>query len=688
MATSLGHRPSAMKDVGLDHNTEEGLSFSATSAQLGDHFAFDVGPQKPGAEMPAWLQWGPGAVNGSHGGHSPNSNEALKLFLEQEPGAADFLAAGGGAKGYRHSSSYRTRLCRYHAVTGGCPFGSKCCFAHGEEELRTPPSSVRHPLANNGICDTNGAEHNCEVGLGHEPHVQMGVARTLPKYKTKLCTRYASVGGCALGDSCQFAHGLEELRNAPGPKYPAPGAPVGASGAPPPGFPVPQMLDGHHNHHPSMSLDSSAFQPLTASGLSGVTNRPLSAGNSAQQHQNLGAIVGEHPHYLSVRTRSERAKIFVGGLPHWVDDEAFKNFFEQEYGEVKSATVMCNHETGQSRGFGFITFVHDHSAMEALKRQFLPLDGKRIEVRLAVPRSELPPPQHQQSPHQPPSPYAFRPHMLGMGNNSSSNAHMPPPRGFGPPLRGSVDEYDVDLSATFGARAHLHAAQHHPHRPGRYSMDDVGYVEEAVAHSRFGRYKIGPFSGAQMHEPHSLHARAHNKLSNSHTHNMYERDDGGLSDLLSQMQPYDKPSTFGNGGHIVGERLSKLPSPVFNRTIGGMSNGVHGVASRISEDSALAQLSAADAMSLWAPPRPPAQPVREQPLTGEQSAAMRRRSCLVCWERVAERVAVPCGHRAVCKTCADSLQPKSPVDRVSTTGVECPFCHIPVLQWIAVYEVV
>uniref|UniRef100_A0A5K3FPK6 C3H1-type domain-containing protein n=1 Tax=Mesocestoides corti TaxID=53468 RepID=A0A5K3FPK6_MESCO len=31
-------------------------------------------------------------------------------------------------------------------------------------------------------------------------------------YKTKLCTYYERQGSCILGESCQFAHGINELR--------------------------------------------------------------------------------------------------------------------------------------------------------------------------------------------------------------------------------------------------------------------------------------------------------------------------------------------------------------------------------------------------------------------------------------------------------------------------------------------
>ena len=34
-----------------------------------------------------------------------------------------------------------------------------------------------------------------------------------PKYKTKLCIKFEKEKKCLAGDNCNFAHGIEELRN-------------------------------------------------------------------------------------------------------------------------------------------------------------------------------------------------------------------------------------------------------------------------------------------------------------------------------------------------------------------------------------------------------------------------------------------------------------------------------------------
>ncbi|RMD72230.1 MAG: RNA-binding protein, partial [Chloroflexi bacterium] len=46
-------------------------------------------------------------------------------------------------------------------------------------------------------------------------------------------------------------------------------------------------------------------------------------------------------------------KLFVGNLAWSVDDATLEQFF-QAYGDVRSARVINDRETGRSRGFGFV----------------------------------------------------------------------------------------------------------------------------------------------------------------------------------------------------------------------------------------------------------------------------------------------------------------------------------------------
>ncbi|RHY91726.1 hypothetical protein DYB35_001550 [Aphanomyces astaci] len=74
----------------------------------------------------------------------------------------------------------------------------------------------------------------------------------------------------------------------------------------------------------------------------------------------------------------------------------FKKYFSQ-YGKVVSAEVMFNRETNKSRGFGFVIFETEHSVDLVLQDGGHVLDGKSVEVKRAVPRTDAPPPSSSSS---------------------------------------------------------------------------------------------------------------------------------------------------------------------------------------------------------------------------------------------------------------------------------------------------
>lgn len=79
-------------------------------------------------------------------------------------------------------------------------------------------------------------------------------------------------------------------------------------------------------------------------------------------------------------------RIFVGNLNYGTTDESLRELFEQ-HGEVVSAQVVTDRETGRSRGFGFVEMNDDESgrrAIEALDKQ--EFDGRTLTVDQARPR--------------------------------------------------------------------------------------------------------------------------------------------------------------------------------------------------------------------------------------------------------------------------------------------------------------
>ena len=77
------------------------------------------------------------------------------------------------------------------------------------------------------------------------------------------------------------------------------------------------------------------------------------------------------------------SKIFVGGLSWGTTDESLRQAFER-FGEIVDLRIITDRETGRSRGFGFITFGDNESAMNSISEmEGSELDGRTIRVNLA-----------------------------------------------------------------------------------------------------------------------------------------------------------------------------------------------------------------------------------------------------------------------------------------------------------------
>ena len=83
-------------------------------------------------------------------------------------------------------------------------------------------------------------------------------------------------------------------------------------------------------------------------------------------------------------------KLYVGNLPFSENDESIQALFSDS-GTVTSASVICDRETGRSKGFGFVEMSTDEEAAAAIAA----LDGKEIngralKVNVAKPKEDRP----------------------------------------------------------------------------------------------------------------------------------------------------------------------------------------------------------------------------------------------------------------------------------------------------------
>ncbi|KAI8070012.1 hypothetical protein BC940DRAFT_296725 [Gongronella butleri] len=94
---------------------------------------------------------------------------------------------------------FKTRLCERFETDGECPYGSRCTFAHGIQELREfvplAGQAHHHHHAHDNVKEKTRDEHAL--------------------HKTRLCERFMKDGFCQYGPKCHFAHGKEELKQRP-----------------------------------------------------------------------------------------------------------------------------------------------------------------------------------------------------------------------------------------------------------------------------------------------------------------------------------------------------------------------------------------------------------------------------------------------------------------------------------------
>ena len=75
------------------------------------------------------------------------------------------------------------------------------------------------------------------------------------------------------------------------------------------------------------------------------------------------------------------SKLYVGNLPYSMRDDDLQQHFA-EFGQVSSAKVMMDRDTGRSKGFGFVEFEEAADAERAIAElNDSLLHGRKIFVR-------------------------------------------------------------------------------------------------------------------------------------------------------------------------------------------------------------------------------------------------------------------------------------------------------------------
>jgi RNA recognition motif-containing protein len=81
-------------------------------------------------------------------------------------------------------------------------------------------------------------------------------------------------------------------------------------------------------------------------------------------------------------------RIYVGGLPYQTDESQLTQIFAA-YGEVASAKVITDRDSGRSKGFGFVEMNDDEAANKAIAElNQAELGGRTLTVNEARPMEQ------------------------------------------------------------------------------------------------------------------------------------------------------------------------------------------------------------------------------------------------------------------------------------------------------------
>jgi RNA recognition motif-containing protein len=84
------------------------------------------------------------------------------------------------------------------------------------------------------------------------------------------------------------------------------------------------------------------------------------------------------------------SKLYVGNLPYSMRDDDLQQHFAQ-FGQVNSAKVMMDRDTGRSKGFAFVEMGSRDEAQAAIRgMNGQSIDGRNLVVNEARPREERP----------------------------------------------------------------------------------------------------------------------------------------------------------------------------------------------------------------------------------------------------------------------------------------------------------
>lgn len=75
-------------------------------------------------------------------------------------------------------------------------------------------------------------------------------------------------------------------------------------------------------------------------------------------------------------------KIYIGNLPYSATEQEVQTLFAQ-FGDIENVALIKDRDSGRPKGFGFVTFIDQGSAQDALKMDGQDFQGRPLKVSMA-----------------------------------------------------------------------------------------------------------------------------------------------------------------------------------------------------------------------------------------------------------------------------------------------------------------